>query len=71
MREAIDQRKSEIVSAYCLMNSVEQDGFVALMEAMISKCGVREAAILFLESAGVINPAIMADGILNDADGVA
>jgi hypothetical protein len=69
--EAIDQRGSEILGAYYLMNAAEQDGIIALMEAMISKCGIREAAISFLESAGVINPAIMADRILNDADGIA
>jgi len=61
----------EVLAALREMGPLESNCAVALIEAMVAQNGVREAAIAYLGAKGVSNPAVIADRILNDAEGVA
>lgn len=62
---------ADLLECFQAMQPTESERAIRLLEAMVERRGVREAAIAFLEMRGVRNADLVADRILNDADGMA
>lgn len=62
---------ADLSAAYEAMTPTQQNAFITLAKATAEGRGVREAAIAFLKARGIKAPAIVADRILHEADGVA
>jgi len=63
--------RRDLLQNFQEMSALQLERVELLIMAMLENSGVRDAAIAFLASCGCANPSIVADRILNDADGVA